>query len=375
MTRVHCKACGKRYHYETNGCCPECGAYNRPPHRRTIGADGVVHKMTDRAFLDADSPLHDRKQGKVCFEEKECYEEKSCFEEQAQKVRKKAAIPAIDGIDFSKLRLGGAKGKKSNPTAVGVLIIFAIILGIVGDLLSDLNWVDGEPDYIWSDDDSWSDQTYSGWLDEPFTLNGNEICVTDWRIFGDELQFLIQGSDDLDVELSYLNIHGDDNFITDFDCESLDSGGIIVDTVVPGKAIWYKCPVKDVWAFEELILIDGDEAAYVALNMYRKEVDESFDWQEAEVCVEDYSAALDGVGSVLDDLIVTVQMDGMDWDEDCLPQLWLLTQNGTPWTFDAESWDGETLRYNTQEWMKPKGVRMTLYFPDYGDGAYWVELQ
>lgn len=31
MATVHCKACGKSYNYEKNGCCPECGAYNRPP--------------------------------------------------------------------------------------------------------------------------------------------------------------------------------------------------------------------------------------------------------------------------------------------------------------------------------------------------------
>ena len=36
MATVHCKACGKSYNYEKNGCCPECGAYNRPPRREQV---------------------------------------------------------------------------------------------------------------------------------------------------------------------------------------------------------------------------------------------------------------------------------------------------------------------------------------------------
>ena len=39
MATIHCKACGKSYNYEKNGCCPECGAYNRPPRREQVYAD------------------------------------------------------------------------------------------------------------------------------------------------------------------------------------------------------------------------------------------------------------------------------------------------------------------------------------------------
>lgn len=49
MATVHCKACGKSYSYEENGCCPSCGAYNRPPRRETVEADGTVHHLDDRA--------------------------------------------------------------------------------------------------------------------------------------------------------------------------------------------------------------------------------------------------------------------------------------------------------------------------------------
>lgn len=52
MATVHCKACGKSYSYEENGCCPSCGAYNRPPRRETVEADGTVHHLDDRAGAD-----------------------------------------------------------------------------------------------------------------------------------------------------------------------------------------------------------------------------------------------------------------------------------------------------------------------------------
>ena len=45
MATIHCKACGKSYNYEKNGCCPECGAYNRPPRREQVYADGTVHHL------------------------------------------------------------------------------------------------------------------------------------------------------------------------------------------------------------------------------------------------------------------------------------------------------------------------------------------
>lgn len=47
MTRVRCKGCGRRYSYESDGCCPHCGAYNRPPHRRSVKADGTVYRVRE----------------------------------------------------------------------------------------------------------------------------------------------------------------------------------------------------------------------------------------------------------------------------------------------------------------------------------------
>ena len=62
MAMVQCKACGKIYDYEKNGCCPSCGAYNRPPRRERVDADGTVHHLTGQ---ERRSVPHG---GKVCFE-------------------------------------------------------------------------------------------------------------------------------------------------------------------------------------------------------------------------------------------------------------------------------------------------------------------
>lgn len=79
MAMVQCKACGKIYDYEKNGCCPSCGAYNRPPRRERVDADGTVHHLTGQ---ERHSVPHG---GKVCFEKKECHEKKVCFEDEARK--------------------------------------------------------------------------------------------------------------------------------------------------------------------------------------------------------------------------------------------------------------------------------------------------
>lgn len=71
MATIHCKACGKSYNYEKNGCCPECGAYNRPPRRERVDADGTVHHLTGQERRSVP------RGGKVCFEKKVCFEDEA----------------------------------------------------------------------------------------------------------------------------------------------------------------------------------------------------------------------------------------------------------------------------------------------------------
>ena len=61
MATIHCKACGRVYNYDKNGTCPKCGAYNRPPRKEIVEADGTVRYVTTES--------------KVCYEEEECYED------------------------------------------------------------------------------------------------------------------------------------------------------------------------------------------------------------------------------------------------------------------------------------------------------------
>lgn len=72
MANVHCRNCGKTYRY-IGDTCPHCGAYNRPPQREYVDADGTVRRV--------------ELSEKVCYEEKECHERKECHEGDARKVR------------------------------------------------------------------------------------------------------------------------------------------------------------------------------------------------------------------------------------------------------------------------------------------------
>ena len=72
MNDVKCKACGKHYNYRECGCCPNCGAYNRPPRKQRVTADGDVYHVNESAGQETQSGS-----GKVCFEKKDCYEEQA----------------------------------------------------------------------------------------------------------------------------------------------------------------------------------------------------------------------------------------------------------------------------------------------------------
>lgn len=76
MERIHCKACGKQYDYRTEGCCPNCGAYNRPPRREWVDADGSIR-------MEAPRRTEQNKPGKVCYEQKECHEKRTHSEKKS----------------------------------------------------------------------------------------------------------------------------------------------------------------------------------------------------------------------------------------------------------------------------------------------------
>ena len=120
MARVKCKACGERYDYHEHGCCPGCGAYNRPPQRNRVGADGVVHHMSDADFMDNTAKRRNSQSGKVCFEREECHEDQ---------VRR----------GFSRAK----SEKKRNPAKTFVTVVAVVVLINVIPLLLTMCSVSG----------------------------------------------------------------------------------------------------------------------------------------------------------------------------------------------------------------------------------------
>lgn len=45
MRRVRCHECGKRYNFDVDDFCPQCGAFTQPQRLSRIGADGSVVRV------------------------------------------------------------------------------------------------------------------------------------------------------------------------------------------------------------------------------------------------------------------------------------------------------------------------------------------
>lgn len=185
MQMIRCAACGKHYDYLQEGCCPRCGAYNRPPRREWVEADGSIRHGDGSA---------QPRPGKVCYEKKVCHEEKQCFEGQARKPRKKpAAQPAVKNvhIPFKARRTNGNAQPNSVGIAVLGIVLFFIIIFIKNSGLLDNNW-----DHSDWDNTDWSD---SDWDSEPATPDVDYFNIE--ASCGDEIRI----SDDLTIQfLGYI---------------------------------------------------------------------------------------------------------------------------------------------------------------------------
>ncbi len=124
MISVRCRSCGRRYDYAKDDCCPGCGAFNRPPKRELVDADGTVRHLSDAEF---DERAH-AALGKVCFEEKECHEEKSCYEYEAR--------PAAPGKRGEK-REKPAAAKMIATLAALIIIAVTSILAILFSVIKE----------------------------------------------------------------------------------------------------------------------------------------------------------------------------------------------------------------------------------------------
>lgn len=179
MISVRCRSCGRRYDYAKDDCCPGCGAYNRPPKRELVDADGTVRHLSDAEF---DEQAH-AALGKVCFEEKECYEEKSCYEYEARpEAMQKRERPY--GI------------KKGGAVAVGLTVAIACAMTVFFNIITSISrepeyhfdegYVIEEPVFDESDmtvDERWEvDESDAGYRDTDFTAqDGSTFRVLDCR--------------------------------------------------------------------------------------------------------------------------------------------------------------------------------------------------
>ena len=226
MATIHCKACGASYHYEKEGCCPKCGAYNRPPKRERVNADGTVQHMTDAAY-----EKRQHAQGKVCFEEKECYEDQA-----RTGVKKQSGAHAASADSFDRVQSAAAvqtARKASGKKSVGrraILIVLALLGAFGGGLIE--NYLDRdktpafepEPEVIVEPADvdlSWANAA----MGEELTLvDGSVLTVRAVGVDDDRISLYLE-TDFADSDhtvypvLACLDRRGDEVYLDDFTTE------------------------------------------------------------------------------------------------------------------------------------------------------------
>ncbi len=245
MISVTCRTCGKRYDYSKDGCCPECGAYNRPPRHELVNADGTVRHLTDAEFAGRKSAVLD----KVCFEDKECYED------EARPASRRAARPA-------------AVRKTASPRAVFtvLLTIFVIIFigAVIAGILEDFGASETEPAAAaetWEEPAPVYDGDYEVWQDTPeFTAqDGSVFRLLDWRRDDDAIVVW------LDAEWA----DSDHTFYGTLECYDADGNRVVLDDLEAGPEEYdgevclalYFCTDDESLTPAAVILDEWDETA------------------------------------------------------------------------------------------------------------------
>lgn len=233
MPTIRCAACGKHYDYHQEGCCPRCGAYNRPPRREWVEADGSVHHGTPS--------------------EKVCYEKKVCFEEQTRKPRKKPSAPQAASATPKPSQVRYSKGSPRNNSLafVIIVIVFLLIFALAkGGLLHKTIWdhefreANDWSDIDWDDSD-WDD---SDWSDTDWDSESTTPAVH-YRDIEADCGDIIDISDDLALQiLGYVS--GDNGQVyvlywasdTDLAKALLESGSLLLWSDTGGFA----CPPDEI---------------------------------------------------------------------------------------------------------------------------------
>ncbi len=178
MPRIKCKNCGKAYRYETEGCCPECGAYNRPPRREQVNVDGTIYHMTDNDYIDKPHKQAKAHSEKVCFEEKECHEKKVCYED---KIHNKKGPFVVAPLLNQNEKQRNAK-KSNNPTSTFIVVAcLLIVLAIFSNLMRSCSgsWYDVDYDEPQLVQFTVEDDIATAYLENASDVESGMLCYYD----------------------------------------------------------------------------------------------------------------------------------------------------------------------------------------------------
>lgn len=225
MAILRCKACGKMYNYEKDGMCPKCGAYNRPPQRNSIYADGTVHHAADYDFERHAAP----EAGKVCYEEKECHED------DARRVRtqgsyhaphtethvQKSRVDLSGGIQWAKGKWAAVPQKKKEPLIAMVVVLVIVVMGIISSAMS---YHVVTPDY--PDDSEIEILPSAAEIGVPLQT-GDDIyaAVTDWRVRDDGMLEVEMQCDEYPFTWLYYETLDDSGFLGEYESDWDEENG------------------------------------------------------------------------------------------------------------------------------------------------------
>ena len=403
MVLVKCKACSKRYDYHQHGCCPECGAYNRPPRRNRVGADGVVHHMKDADFLDNTHRRRNSQSGKVCFEQD------VCFEEQARGVRS-GEKPWAKMVEEAGSRLGAATRKQSKEKSgpkriIGIIIAVILATNVLPLLLTmcSATGVVGEiVDYLFSSEVGWDEpveevvpaipdltgiptispgQTFLWWdadacVTELTVNEADQGTKVDLTLRVEDLQdkpvvwYQMWDGEWVEGECEYVSKLSDDHYTYYF----------YLPERLPGSEsfVLFAGQTGDVWCRSKLPLTEGMgsdlSGDVIAMDRFFVDMLEPFLWWDQEVWVE----GADIVEADSNTEILLTLRDGVDFDA---PSIVYWNENGeqvsTMWYDEYSQWEDGQQDYRFFIWDRQEGSDCWAVFTDSSsaqNGAVWVLL-
>ena len=335
---IKCNACGKRYNYHEHGCCPHCGAYNRPPRRNWVSADGTIHHLKDGEFLSGSGKGRGGKSGKVCFERE------VCFEEQARKVRHNGpeVTSPFDRHEARPAQKKEQSGADRRKKMVRNIVLVVVLLNVLPALLTMCNF-QGD---VWEDvleifdvEAGWDDvvlspdavapadrmiqvgETFS-WWDAPACVE--EVHMNEWEEATDVE--LVVWRDTVEATLPSILYMRSDGTTAEAACKSAAYDDAYytyrytLSERAVGSACWVLFAGYNGGEYVELSLpLTDDDADAMTAVLYRS-VGESFLWWDAEAVVK--AVAIAETDSSAEVQVIVVQDEELDeptllyWDED-----------------------------------------------------------